>query len=58
MSATSAVMDISSIKLDEEAINIIQEATSIVEENTRDKIPDLPLSKDKFVYSSTIADPL
>ena len=58
MSATSAVMDISSIKLDEEAINIIQEATSIVEENTRDKIPDLPLSKDKFVSSSTIADPL
>jgi division protein CdvB (Snf7/Vps24/ESCRT-III family) len=54
----TAGLDSSSIKLDEEAMDIIQEATSIVEENTRDKIPDLPLSKDKFVSSSTIADPL
>ena len=58
MSATSVGIDSSSIKLDEEAMDIIQEATSIVEENTRDNIPDLPLSKDKFVSSSTIADPL
>jgi division protein CdvB (Snf7/Vps24/ESCRT-III family) len=54
----TAGLDSSSIKLDEEAMDIIQEATSIVEENTRDKIPDLPLSKHKFVSSSTIADPL
>jgi division protein CdvB (Snf7/Vps24/ESCRT-III family) len=58
MSAASVGIDNSSIKLDEEAMDIIQEATSIVEENTRDKIPDLPLSKDKFVSSRTIADPL
>ncbi len=58
MSAASVGIDSSSIKLDEEALDIIQEATSIVEENTRDKIPDLPLSKHKFVSSSTIADPL
>jgi division protein CdvB (Snf7/Vps24/ESCRT-III family) len=54
----TAGLDSSSIKLDEEAMDIIQEATSIVEQNTRDKIPDLPLSKHKFVSSSTIADPL
>jgi len=48
----------SSISLDEEAVDIMQEASAIVEENTRDKIPDLPLSKHKFVSSSTIADPL
>jgi division protein CdvB (Snf7/Vps24/ESCRT-III family) len=54
----TAGLDSSSIKLDEEAMDIIQEATSIVEENTRDKIPDLPLSKHKFVSSSKIADPL
>ena len=58
MSAASVGIDSSSIKLDEEAMDIIQEATSIVEENTRDKIPDLPLSKNRFVSSSTIADPL
>jgi hypothetical protein len=44
-------MDSPSIKLDEETINFIQELTSIIEENTRDKFPDLPLSKDKFVSS-------
>jgi division protein CdvB (Snf7/Vps24/ESCRT-III family) len=45
----------SSIKLDEEAIDILQEATSLVEENTRDKLPDLPLSKDRLVSSSKTA---
>jgi division protein CdvB (Snf7/Vps24/ESCRT-III family) len=51
----TAGLDSSSIKLDEEAINIIQEATSLVEENTRDKFPDLPLSKDRLVSSSKTA---
>jgi division protein CdvB (Snf7/Vps24/ESCRT-III family) len=45
----------SSIKLDEEAIDILQEATSLVEENTRDRLPDLPLSKDRLVSSSKTA---
>jgi division protein CdvB (Snf7/Vps24/ESCRT-III family) len=44
-STTTAALDSSSIDLDEEAIDILQEATSLVEENTRDKFPDLPLSK-------------
>jgi division protein CdvB (Snf7/Vps24/ESCRT-III family) len=32
------------LTFDEEAIKIIEEASSIVEEDTRDKLPDLPLS--------------
>jgi division protein CdvB (Snf7/Vps24/ESCRT-III family) len=48
-------LDSSSIKLDEEAIDILQEATSLVEENTRDKLPDLPSSKDRLVSSSKTA---
>jgi division protein CdvB (Snf7/Vps24/ESCRT-III family) len=48
MSASTGI-DSSSIKLDEEAMDILQEATSLVEENTRDKFPDLPLSKDRVV---------
>lgn len=48
-------LDSSSIKLDEEAIDILQEATSLVEENTRDKLPDLPLSKDRLLSSSKTA---
>lgn len=45
----TGVLDSSSIKLDEEAMDILQEATSKVEEDTRDKFPDLPLSKNKTV---------
>jgi division protein CdvB (Snf7/Vps24/ESCRT-III family) len=52
MSAASAGIDSSSIKLDEEAMDILQEATSLLEENTRDKFPDLPLSKDRVVSST------
>jgi division protein CdvB (Snf7/Vps24/ESCRT-III family) len=51
----TAGLDSSSIKLDEEAIDILQEATSLVEENTRDKLPDLPLSKDRLIFSSKTA---
>jgi division protein CdvB (Snf7/Vps24/ESCRT-III family) len=51
----TAGLDSSSIKLDEEAIDILQEATSLVEENTRDKLPDLPSSKDRLVSSSKTA---
>ena len=52
---TTTGLDSSSIKLDEEAIDILQEATSLVEENTRDKLPDLPLSKDRPLSSSKTA---
>jgi division protein CdvB (Snf7/Vps24/ESCRT-III family) len=48
----TAAIDSSSIKLDEEAMDILQEATSLLEENTRDKFPDLPLSKDRVVSST------
>jgi division protein CdvB (Snf7/Vps24/ESCRT-III family) len=48
----TATIDSSSIKLDEEAIDILQEATSLLEENTKDKFPDLPLSKDRIVSST------
>jgi division protein CdvB (Snf7/Vps24/ESCRT-III family) len=48
-------LDSSSIKLDEEAIDILQEVTSLVEEKTRDKLPDLPLTKDRLVSSSKTA---
>jgi division protein CdvB (Snf7/Vps24/ESCRT-III family) len=51
--AITAGIDSSSIKLDEEAIDILQEATSLLEENTKDKIPDLTLSKDRVVSSTT-----
>jgi division protein CdvB (Snf7/Vps24/ESCRT-III family) len=51
----TAGLDSSSIKLDEEAIDILQEATSLVEENTRDKLPDLPSSKDRLLSSSKTA---
>jgi division protein CdvB (Snf7/Vps24/ESCRT-III family) len=54
-STTTTALDSSSIKLDEEAMDILQEATSLVEENTRDKLPDLPLSKDRGVISDTKA---
>src|ERR671923_2089100 len=50
--AMTAAIDSSSIKLDEEAMDILQEATSLLEENTRDKFPDLPLSKDRVVSST------
>jgi division protein CdvB (Snf7/Vps24/ESCRT-III family) len=49
---TTAAIDSSSIKLDEEAMDILQEATSLLEENTKDKFPDLPLSKDRVVSST------
>jgi division protein CdvB (Snf7/Vps24/ESCRT-III family) len=47
----------SSISLDEEAVSIIEEANAMVEQNTRDKIPDLPLSGDvgKSTHSKTQA---
>ena len=48
----TAAIDSSSIKLDEEAMDILQEATCLLEENTRDKFPDLPLSKDRVVSST------
>jgi division protein CdvB (Snf7/Vps24/ESCRT-III family) len=48
----TAAIDSSSIKLDEEAMDILQEATSLLEENTKDKFPDLPLSKDRVVSST------
>jgi division protein CdvB (Snf7/Vps24/ESCRT-III family) len=51
-STMTAAIDSSSIKLDEEAMDILQEATSLLEENTRDKFPDLPLSKDKVISST------
>jgi division protein CdvB (Snf7/Vps24/ESCRT-III family) len=53
-SSTTAALDSSSIKLDEEAMDILQEATSVVEEDTREKLPDLPLSKHR-VGSNTEA---
>jgi len=52
----TAAIDSSSIKLDEEAMDILQEATSLLEENTRDKFPDLPLSKDRVVSSTKAAN--
>jgi division protein CdvB (Snf7/Vps24/ESCRT-III family) len=52
---TTAALDSSSIKLDEEAMDILQEATSLVEENTRDKLPDLPLSKTRVVSNTNAA---
>jgi division protein CdvB (Snf7/Vps24/ESCRT-III family) len=55
---TAAALDSSSIKLDEEAIDILQEATSSVEENTRDKLPDLPLSKDRVLSDTKAASSL
>jgi division protein CdvB (Snf7/Vps24/ESCRT-III family) len=51
----AAGIDSSSIKLDEQAIDILQEATFLVEENTRDKFPDLQLSKDKIISSNKTA---
>lgn len=51
----AAAIDSSSIKLDEQAIDILQEATFLVEENTRDKFPDLQLSKDKIISSNKTA---
>jgi division protein CdvB (Snf7/Vps24/ESCRT-III family) len=55
MSAASVGIDSSSIKLDEEAMDILQEATSQVEENTRDKFPDLPLSKNRVISDTKAA---
>jgi len=52
----TAAIDSSSIKLDEQAIDILQEATFLVEENTRDKFPDLQLSKDKIISSNKTAN--
>jgi division protein CdvB (Snf7/Vps24/ESCRT-III family) len=51
----TAAIDSSSIKLDEQAIDILQEVTLLVEENTRDKFPDLQLSKDKIISSNKTA---
>jgi division protein CdvB (Snf7/Vps24/ESCRT-III family) len=50
--STTATLDSSSIKLDEEAMDIFQEATSLVEENTKDKFPDLRLSKNRVISSA------
>jgi division protein CdvB (Snf7/Vps24/ESCRT-III family) len=55
-STMTAAIDSSSIKLDEEAMDILQEATSLLEENTKDKFPDLPLSKDRVVSSTKAAN--
>ena len=52
---TTTALDSSSINLDEEAMDILQEATSLVEENTRDKLPDLPLSKNRVVSDGKAA---
>ena len=52
---TTTALDSSSINLDEEAMDILQEATSLVEENTRDKLPDLPLSKKRVVSDAKAA---
>jgi division protein CdvB (Snf7/Vps24/ESCRT-III family) len=57
-STTTTALDNSSIKLDEEAMDILQEATSLVEENTRDKLPDLPLSKDRVASDTKAASSL
>jgi division protein CdvB (Snf7/Vps24/ESCRT-III family) len=54
-STTTSALDSSSIKLDEDAMDILQEATSLVEENTRDKLPDLPLSKTRVVSDTKAA---
>jgi division protein CdvB (Snf7/Vps24/ESCRT-III family) len=54
-STATAALDSSSIKLDEEAMDIFQEATSLVEENTRDKLPDLPLSKNRVISDANAA---
>src|ERR671918_884514 len=54
-STMTAALDSSSIKLDEEAMDILQEASSQVEENTRDKFPDLPLSKTKVASDTKAA---
>jgi division protein CdvB (Snf7/Vps24/ESCRT-III family) len=54
-STATAALDSSSIKLDEEAMDIFQEATSLVEENTRDKLPDLPLSKNRVISDAKAA---
>lgn len=54
-STTTTALDSSSLKLDEEAMDILQEATSLVEENTRDKLPDLPLSKNRVVSDAKAA---
>ena len=53
--AAIAALDSSSIKLDEEDMDILQEATTLVEENTRDKLTDLPLSKNRVVYDNKAA---
>jgi len=50
--AMTAAIDSSSIKIDEEAMDILQEATSLLEENTKDKFPDLQLSKDRVISST------
>src|SRR5919106_4827574 len=55
MPSTTSALDSSSIKLDEEAMDILQEATSLVEENTRDKLPDLPLSKNRVAADTKAA---
>lgn len=44
------------LTFDEEAIKIIEEASAIVEEDTRDKIPDLPLSSPADRVQSSNAD--
>jgi division protein CdvB (Snf7/Vps24/ESCRT-III family) len=54
-STTTSALDSSSIKLAEDAMDILQEATSLVEENTRDKLPDLPLSKTRVVSDTKAA---
>src|ERR671911_798918 len=54
-STMTAALDSSSIKLDEEAIDILQEATSKVKKNTRNKSPDLPLSKNNVVSNTEVA---
>ena len=58
MSAASVGIDSSSMQLDEEAMDIIQEATSDSRRKYQGQNSGPAIVKNKFVSSSTIADPL
>ena len=49
---TTEIVSGRGLTFDDEAIKIIEEASAIVEENTRDKLPDLPLSDADKIGSS------
>jgi division protein CdvB (Snf7/Vps24/ESCRT-III family) len=49
---TTEIVSGRGLTFDDEAIKIIEEASAIVEENTRDKLPDLPLSTADKIGSS------